>query len=516
MALRFTPARRLAILLGASLAARVGLALQGGQLFFDDESRYLRGVDLYQAILRADFAGLVEVLKWPEHLAFNFINAAVAPLHHALAFFAGRGDWSQPENIHLSLPLAAAVLGLFSVLNLWLVNRIARAAGAGEDEALWATLLLAASNTLFFQARHLQPYDCALTAFLAALWLGLGRGSPRRWLGGGALAALTFETYNGYWFLVPLLLGSLWLAPSAWPERLRLTAWWSLGFLGALLALMLPGLLLGGAHFRLTLVMFSGSARQGLFSEGWSLPFEFLWHSEGWIGGVLAAGLAFAATAALRSDPAAPRLHRWLVLFALAWLLPAFFSVVLEKFVVYGRTVRPLLPFACLAAGWSLHRLATARPRLAPLLAVPVLTMAALNFAPHFFRIFPRDVEMQVLGQYGMVKRWLSFSGCIYQPLLLPGERPGLALADAQNLYPVRDYLGYPEGTELFSVAHPLTYAPYQYEGHTPRERALLRAHPPAIRLIRLADPAAVPYHPPPHLLFTEADRADGYDRRRD
>jgi len=516
MGLRLISPRWLGLILGVSLAARIGLALQGGQLFFGDETRYLRGVDLHQALLRGDVAGITEVLKWPEHLAFNFINAAVAPLHHALAFLAGRGDWSQPENIYLSLQFAAVVLGLFSVLNIWLVHRIARAAGAGEGEALWATLLMAASNTLFFQARHLQPYDCALTAFLAGILLGQARGSPGRCLGGGALAALTFEIYNGYWFLVPLLLGSLWLAPSSWPERIRATGWWSLGFLGALIVLMLPGVVLGGDHFWLTLVMFSGSARQGLFAEGWSLPFEFLWHAEGWAGGVLVAGLLLAVTTAFRTGVAAPRLRRWLVLLALAWLLPAFFSVVLEKFVVYGRTVRPLIPFACLAAGWSLHCLASARPRLAPFMAALVLAMAVANFAPHYLRIFPRDVEMQVLGQYGMVKRWLSFSGCIYQPLLLPGARPGLALANAQNLYPVRDYLGYPEGTALFSVAHPLAYLPYQYEGHTPRERALLRAHPPAIKLIRLADPAAVPYHPPAHLLFTEADRADGHDRRGD
>jgi hypothetical protein len=114
-----------------------------------------------------------------------------------------------------------------------------------------------------------------------------------------------------------------------------------------------------------------------------------------------------------------------------------------------------------------------------------------------------------------MPKRCVTFSGVIYRPLALPVSRPDLALVNAQFLYPLRDYVSHPACTVLLGKEHPLAYPPYQYEGHVPRERRLLRAHPPALQLVRLAQPGVVPDHPAPALTFTGADRPDGRDHGR-
>jgi hypothetical protein len=45
----------------------------------------------------------------------------------------------------------------------------------------------------------------------------------------------------------------------------------------------------------------------------------------------------------------------------------------------------------------------------------------------------------------------------------------------------------------LLRFDHPLAYRPFHYEGFAPAERALLRAADLSIRLVQLADPAAVP-----------------------
>lgn len=504
----------LVILIGSALL-RIGLALQGGQFFLGDEGRYHHGVDIYQAVRTGDAAGLRQELKWPEHAAFNYLNAVVAALQHALAQLTTEGDWTQPQNIYATVRLAAAMLSLFSVLNIWLVHRLAQSGGASESEALWAALLMAASNTLFYYSRHLLPYDCALSAALGALYFAVTGSTRARHAAGGALAALTFGLYNGYWFLVPVLLLALMISRDGWNARWRAGVGWTGGFLGMLALLMLPGAIADGAFYWSTLSAFSGSVLQGLFAEGWSLPWEYFWHSEDWLGLAVAGGVLFALVRAVRPGADAPRLRRWLLLLGAAYLLPVITSVCLEKFVVYARTSRPLVPLLCLLSGYAFHALARWRPRLSPVLAVLVVAGALAHFAPHFGRIFPRDVEARVLQQYGMTKRWLSLTGCIYLPLTLPGQRPGLVLVNAQYLYPVRDYRGYPSGLVLFSVEHPLAYLPYQYEAHTPRERALLRGHKLAIKLIRLADPDTVPYHPPAPLNFTAADRADGYDHGR-
>lgn len=135
---------------------------------------------------------------------------------------------------------------------------------------------------------------------------------------------------------------------------------------------------------------------------------------------------------------------------------------------------------------------------------------AALQLTPHFTRIFPRDAEIAVLRSWGNPKHTLSVSGSLYIPLALPVTRPDLALVNAQMLYPVRDFIGWPAGTTLLNIQHALSYPPFQYECHTPRERAFLRIHDISIRLIKLASLAALPADLPEGLRFRSEDRPKG------
>ena len=62
----------------------------------------------------------------------------------------------------------------------------------------------------------------------------------------------------------------------------------------------------------------------------------------------------------------------------------------------------------------------------------------------------------------------------------------------------------------MLRITHPLTYAPFQYECHTPRERALLRRENISIQLIQLAHPDALPDNPPLSLLYQPEDFPTG------
>lgn len=503
MTLRWPSLRvSLAVLLGASLLARVGLVLQGGQNFFGDEDRFDRGVQLYLALLAGDFtkAGLLAVL--PEHMLFTWCAALLTATQHLLAQFTPHGQWiAQPAGVTFTLWIGAVLLSLFSTLNLWLTHRLARVLGADEEEALWVLLLMATANGAFYYARHLLPYECALSAALLALIVGLGGGTPSRAFWSGVLAAITYGLYNGFWYLVPVV----WLTHAvaqrqevrAW--RLR---WWCAS--GAAVGLALPlvfGTLVGGDYFWAVLLDFSGSVKQGAMSEGWSLPWKYFWHAEG------AAGVGVAAIIALtllrarqRSEPLPRRVA--LALFALgtAYLLLVLCSVGLRVFVVYGRTVKPFVPLFCLLGGWALAVSLADRPRLKPLVAIAALAAGALHFAPHYARVFPREIEIAVLRNWGNPKHTISVAGSMYVPLALPVTRPDLALVNAQLLYPLHLDIGYPPGRTLLRFEHPLTFRPFHYEGFVPRERAFLRTHDISIRLIALADPATVPDDLPEHL----------------
>lgn len=494
-----------ALILTAALILRIALALSGGQYFWGDEGRHSRGLELYRAVVTADGSAARAVLAQPEHAAFAWLVAALAPVQHALAATTGHGDWNDEANRYASAPIGAALLSLGSVLVIFLVHQLARAHGATDAEALWVAGLAAASNTLLSFSRHLLPYDAALACWLGALVLA-SRESRHALFVSGLLAGLTYHVYNGYWFLLPA--AAIWIVHGRgiFSRRPQLAAWVAGAGLG-LGGPLLVGSLAGGAGYWRTMTAFAGTVTQGAFAEGWSLPWAYLWHSETWLG---LAVVALVAAAALReTTPPRVRTALFTALFIYGALVVA--SVGLEKFVVYGRSVRPLVPMACLAGGWATARLLTARPRSLVLAGAAGLAgCALLSAGPHLMRVFPREVEQDVLVRVGVPKHALSFSGSIYRALALPVTRPELALVDCQSLYPVRGFVGLPEGVVVFALPHPFAYPPFQYEGHGPAERRRLREHEPAIRLVRLAHPDQVPNHPPAAQLFAPGDRPDG------
>jgi hypothetical protein len=511
-----TEARRasgaLAAILAASAALRFAICARGGQYFIGDEERYDRSVRLYLAAICGDWHAVRGVLALPEHPLFVWVGAAATAVQHALAQATPFGDWGRhPEGALFTMGLGACVLSLFSTANILLVYRLARTLGADRGESLWAALLMAASNTSFYYARHLLPYDCAISAALMALVVGLR--SPACWRAAtcGVLAAFAYHLYNGYWFLPPavalLLLAARRRVPGAW----RAAGPWAAGLALGLASPLLVGSLAGGSGYWRTMAAFSRTVTQGLFAEGWSLPWAYLWESEGALGAAIAAAVAAALWRRMRSGaPLEDRVLASLAALAAAYGLLALLSSGLGQFVVYARSVKPLVPLLCLAGGWALGLHLRGRGRLGAAAATAVVLLGAHNLAPHLARTFPREFEISVLRGWGNPKRSLSVSGSLYTPLAMPVARPDLALVNAQYLYPIRDYIGFPAGDTLLWAENPLSYRPFQYEGFTPRQRAILRSGDISMRLIRLKDAAALPDDLPAPLRFQASDRPSG------
>jgi hypothetical protein len=502
----------LATILIISFVLRVVLAAQGGQYFFGDEVRYDRGVQLYLAILNGHATIIGNILGKPEHALFVWLGAAMTAGQHLLAQLTPYGDWSKPENTGFTIWLGACLLAQFSTLNIYLVYHIARTAGATAAESIGSALLMAVSNTNFYYARHLLPYDAALSAALGAMACGFSRRTSRSAFVSGVLTGIAYGLYNGYWFFVP----SLWVIYLTiqwrWPERWRLVGWWTTGLGGALAAPAFMGTMAGGTKYWITMVAFSRTVTQGLFSEGWSLPWEFLWHSEGLMGLLVIGSIAFAVLVArYRRKPVEARV--WILLLTLGgtYALLVLASCGLDLFVVYARTVKPFVPLFCLLGGWAWSRILGARPLGFVDVGLVVVGIAFVHFRPHFGRMFPREVEIAVLRHFGNPKHTLSVSGSLYIPLAQPVTRPDLALVNGQLLYPVHGYLGFPEGRVLLRIPNPISYLPFQYESHTPGERTFLRSHNLSICLIQLANPASLPDELAPAFRYHSNDRPTGH-----
>jgi hypothetical protein len=506
------PRRALVAIVAASVVLRVALCARGGQYFFGDELRYDRAVQLYFAVAGGDAPTVRAILALPDHALFTCLGALITGAQRVLALATPFGDWSRhPEFAGFTIRLGSCVLSLFSALNVLLVYRLARVLRGDREEAVWAALAMAASNTAFYYSRHLLPYDCAISAALLAMVAGLGAPTVPRAALCGILAGCAYHLYNGYWFLPPVVSVAYAFMWRGQPRRGFLASALGAGFVLAFGAPLAVGTIAGGAQYWRTLAAFSGTVTQGLFSEGWSLPWAYLWASEGCMGAALAACVVLALARELGARrPLAFRAGFWMALLAATYGLLVLSSTIMERFVVYGRTVKPLVPILCLLAGWALRLLIGERTWLRVLASAALAASCFIRFAPHFVRVFPRDAEIAVMRGLGNPKRSLSVSGSIYIPLALPVTRPDLVLVNAQMIYPVRGYIGYPEGTTLLRIEHPLTYPPFQFEGHTPRERAVLQGEDISIRLIRLAAPALTPDDLPLGLRFQNSDRPTG------
>lgn len=355
-----------AAILLLSLPLLLILALQGGQYFFGDEGRYDRGIPLDRTLAGGDFPAATAIAALPEHTLFPWIGALVTAAPTALAHPTPYGDWSPPEFAGFTIGLGAAVLSLFSTLNLFLLSRLALRAGPGAEEAAWAVLLMAAAHSAFCYSRHLLPSECALSAALAAL-----------------------------------------------------------------------GALLGGANDWSTLGAFSLSVTQGLFAEGWSLPWEDFWPAEGLLGAGLALAVALGLFSALRTGvPLPDRVRVTLLTLVAASALLVAASCRFARLVVSARTLQPLVPPLCLLGRWALARLVAPRPIFKPCLPAALILAAALPFAPHFTRVFPRETDLALLRARGNPMRVLTVTGSVSTPLSLPVSRPDLAFVNAQALHP--------------------------------------------------------------------------------
>lgn len=443
-------------LLAVSWLLRIALVVRGGPYYWPDERRYEVSRVLFDSLARGEIGTAVRIAaSVPDHLGFKLIAVPLAGIQSGL-----EGGVTVP----------ALFLCGVSVVNIALVERIARRSGAGAGEALLASVLFAGSASMFYYARHLLPYDLSLSFALLAIHAGLASPRDSRYVGCGVFAFLAFFTYAGYWtiaglaMLLPLLHKPISLADT-WQRALGVV----FGFAAPAWCVVAIAIA-GGGDVLGPLFAFSGTIDQGEFYEGWSLPFEYLWHAEHGLLLLFAVSGGVAARDLWRG--AGPRrLVPWLAGAAFVYVCLALFSTGLELFVVYGRLARQLVPFGCWLGAYALVRgfeAPRARPWL-PVAAAGLALQVAWNFSAPLRQVYPerfvREARERVAGETG---------------------RHSLLYID--HIYPAAEPVSSPPHDVVASSPHPLQYRPYQYDGYTPDGRASLRDVDITMRLIRLRE----------------------------
>jgi hypothetical protein len=448
--------RALVAIMAVSLALRIVLVISGGQFYWGDEARYEEAREIASGLGRDAMLTALKRMDNGQHPLYPIVGVIPAAIERAV------GTDSR---------IPAAFFATFSVLNIGLLALVARRSGASPLESTMAAALLAVSTTFFYYARHLLPYDVAM--FFGLLSLSFGAADTRHLspsLLCGVFAACTFFTYTGYWTLGGAALVIHVLRTQDTTAALRRALVGGLGLVGTVALIVGASAITSGGELVRRLIDFSRTINQGTFSEGWRLPWEYLWHAEHFILvlWLLAIGWCIAR---LRSRRLPGSAYVGLVGAVMIYATLVILSVLLHRFVVYGRLARQLVPFFCLATAAFLHAVYTSWPSSTrrswtAAAAIAIVTQAAFNFATPLRQVFP--------DQFLREARSMSVP-------------PGAVVmaVNAKHLYPGPEPITLPSRYVVVKEApHPLQFLPYQYEGYTPTERQALRSADITMRLL--------------------------------
>jgi hypothetical protein len=451
--------RWLAAILAVSFALRIWLAAEGGQWFWQDESRYQSAesaaADLMHGRMRDAAADL---FAHADHVLFRTVALPGALLAYAIG---------GPHPV-----LVSAYFALFSVGTIFMLWAVARRSGASESEALWAALLGASANSLFFYSRFYLPYDMAMFALMGALWLALGRCSRRNSFLTGAVAACGFLTYNGYWLLAAAILALYAVRGGGGRGGLLARgAWAAFGFAAVVSLVVALGATVSGGLVA-EYGRFAASVRQGDFHIGYGVIAEYFWYTE---RGLLFVWLCAVVFALYRGGPQrlAGRMGWWV--WGLAVVLGGLVALsdVVPRLMVYGRLAREVVPFACLAAARGLTLFLDGRRSRrvwSVALVLTVALLAAFNFAAPLAQSFPSDFFRMASRE---ISRTTGSGYSFYRVLYAEG------LWGRQLTYEL------PTHTDLLRRENPMRFRPYQYEGYSAAQRAQLNSVDVAMRLVR-------------------------------
>ena len=453
------------LVLCISFFLRVFLVFSGGQNYWPDETfRYGQFSRAFKSALSGNIRGAIsgDVMGTltPEHFLFK-----------AIAFIPAAVEAATSPNPKIP----AFFFMLFSTLNVWLLWKLSRTMGSSDYEALITAIIFSLSTSFFYYCRHILPYDLGMTFGLLAVIAALKEQVRRRdsFLC-GLMASCTFLTYNGYWTMACFALLAHSLSSLRRTDQFAGRAFFSgIGFILPILLLLSLGAACG-VNMLQYLIGISNVIIEGVFSEGWSLPAEYLWHAEHFLFIFWCAAFVYCLWE-VKKGHATKQVVIGIggVLFMYSALV--IFSVVLHKFVVFGRLARQCVPFFCILTAHWLYRLRTSDTR-GKYISYAVLLFFALqagfNFYQPMVQVFPEDFRKTALNITAASKNHQ------YDLIVIDNINYSTLLQNLSSLKPHRTVIQSP---------NPLEFLPYQYEGFTPDERNKLKTSDITMRLIEYA-----------------------------
>lgn len=349
--------------------------------------------------------------------------------------------------------------------------------------------------------RHALPYDGSILFFLLSLYATL-QGS---YFLSGVLFGFSFTIYPGIYFSVlPMLLFLLLLVPKE--KRKKRLLVYVIGFFSVLLGFEITSRLFTGTSYVTTALKLSGTITQGDFMPAVIFYAEYVFANDGVLGVIL--GFSGAIITGFLLIKKRYSLGKYILL--LFWLIVVNYlfyelmTFILQRMVLYGRTVRPfyimniILSTAVLSSLFfrmvgHLQKTSAVIYKIVALIIVVLLVL--LNYYPRYSTFvqleYPDNFVASNRSLIPPVKKvFSSFASTKEQvPDIVPvsGLKAGqYYFVNTSLLYP---YYGLKEiGCKekvLIERLHILgLYGPYAFEGFNKKMRGYLRRNPPVYQLI--------------------------------
>jgi len=496
---------KLALAVGL-LVTLVRLRLVGtGTMAFIDERRYITAMLGLRSLGEGHGLDFLQAINSMGARPGDGLWRAIPGLGQVLLLAVFHLNPNSPASLQVPQVFNVLIMGL----NLGLLYRIFRQFFPAGFTLLGVALYASLINTNVY-LRHLLPYDHALFFFLFGLWLLLSRPaqSHRNWWV-GVISGFSYAVYPGYFMGPAMLLAQSAvraLAPNVQREghprieRLVPVVAQLAGLVAVLGAFELLAQLSGTSYLASSRYI-ATTVTQGSFAEGFSFIGAYFWQIEGWVGGGLlglwAVGVALCICGVVRRPSSGVELPLTSLLIGsfLAWLGYASLVQFGHKLVFYGRILHFFVPFIVLGAVVALRALVQRWPAAQKAVLGISAGLALWHFGAFVFTyravLYPCDVAYShgILDSRQIVRA--QTTGCstnliayrTFGPLIRAQRTAAYPQYEVVNfvyLYPLGCYQPVvKEGRKLIAtVPYFMKYPAYQFEGHGPAERALLRRYP--------------------------------------
>lgn len=494
-------------LLAGLVVTIVRISLVGkGALAFVDEHRYVTAMLGLRALGEGHGLAFLQAINSMGARPGDGFWRAIPGLGQAALLVLCGLNPNSPPSLQVQQVFNVLVMGLNGLLLYRIYRQFFGVSFALLGVALYSSLV----NTNYY-LRHLLPYDHSLFFFLMALWLLLTaptHGAGRRAWAVGVLSGFSYAVYPGYFMGPAVLLAMAGLlgfgrGRAGWRAFVPLIG--QLAGLAALLGLLEVLAYVSDTSYFASSRYLATTVTQGSFDEGFSFIGSYFQQVEGGFGlGLLALAavgliLSFAqfraALAQRGSAPVAPTLWVTLVVAGFsAWLGYAMAVQFGHWLVFYGRILHFFVPLLVLSALGALQYLA----RPVRYGSHGVLLIGGALAVGHFgsfvaaYRLvaYPADVAYDYGIRDARQIAGISTTGCdlnlvYYRPFgprlrnQPTAAKPRYTLVNFAYLYPLSCYRTTPATGRkvVVSVPYFMKYAPYQFEGHSAPQRALLQSY---------------------------------------